>query len=52
MLELIPDTGSELDCREFCREMAGCEYYTFYLNNSPNYGTCVLLSSLQEPIED
>merc|ERR1712013_135877 len=51
-LEMIPDIESEDGCRELCRNEPGCEYYTFYLEDDPYYGTCFLLSSLQPPIQD
>ena len=30
-LDLIPNIGTEWDCRELCAEKSGCEYYTYYL---------------------
>merc|ERR1719334_143838 len=51
-LDLIPNIRSEVDCRKLCIEKSSCEYYTFYLDANPNYGTCVLLSSLLPPIQD
>merc|ERR1712013_649374 len=36
-----------------CSEKSGCEYYTYYyLESEPYYETCVLLSSLQPPVQD
>ena len=52
MLDFIPDIGSERDCKQLCREKAGCEIYTFYLEDDPYHGSCLLLSSLQQPIQD
>ena len=51
-LEMIPDIESEDGCRDLCGDEPGCEYYTFYLEDDPYYGTCFLLSSLQPPIQD
>jgi len=51
-LEMIPNIKFEDDCRELCGDESGCEFYTFYLEDDPNYGACFLLSSLKPPIQD
>ena len=52
MLDFIPNIGTERDCKELCGDRSGCEYYTFYLEDDPYYGSCLLLSSLEPPIQD
>jgi len=52
MLDIIPDIGNEGDCWDLCGKTSGCEFYTFYLEDNPYHGTCVLLSSLQPPLQD
>ena len=51
-LDLIPDTISESDCIDRCRNNTDCKYYTYFLDDDPNYGTCTLLSSFAEPFEE
>merc|ERR1712179_85047 len=52
LLDIVPNIGTEGECRELCRDKSGCEYYTYYLETDPNYGTCFHLKSLEPPVQD
>ena len=50
-VDYIPNLSSESACINECRNVIGCNFYTFYLEDDPNSGTCILLSSIIEPLE-
>ena len=51
-MDSITNLSSELDCINECRKSAGCNFYTFYLEDDPNSGGCILLSSIIDPLEE
>jgi len=51
-VDYIPNVSSESGCINECRSASGCNYYTYYLEDDPNSGVCILLSSIIEPIEE
>ena len=51
LLEIVSEVKSELECRGHCVSTPSCVIYTYFLEDDPNSGTCVLLSSLHEPIQ-
>jgi len=51
-MDYIPNLPTEADCINECKNAEGCNFYTFYLEDDPNYGACFLLSSLIEPLEE
>ena len=51
-MDYFPNLPSEADCKNECDKVQGCNFYTFYLEDDPNYGACYLLSSLIQPLEE
>ena len=51
-MDNITNLSSEPDCAYECWKQRSCNYYTFYLEDDPNSGACVLLSSIIEPLEE
>ena len=51
-LRYIPKLPFESEFINECRQTTGCNYYTYFLEDDPNYGTCILLSSIIEPLEE
>ena len=52
MIEFIPHVETETDCRAACISEAACVFYTYHGASDPVFpATCILLSSLKEPIQ-
>ena len=52
ILEYLTSVPTESDCKSLCRNRTGCFYYTYYLEDDPHQGTCILLTSIIEPTEE
>ena len=51
-IDLVGDVDSESDCRDFCKSMDTCNYYTYFTEDDLHSKACVLLSSLMEPFQN
>ena len=51
-MDNITNISSESECAHECWKQSSCNYYTFYLEDDPNSGGCVLLSSIIEPLAE
>jgi len=51
-VDYITNLPSESACINECRKRSSCNFYTFYLEDDPNSGACVLLSSIIEPLAE
>ena len=52
LVEVFSGVESEFECKELCyNSSSDCKYYTYFLKEDPNSQTCVLLSSLKEPLQ-
>ena len=51
LLQTLVDVETEADCKNYCRHMYGCAFYTYFFKEDPNPKLCVLLSHLIEPLQ-
>ena len=52
LVSYIPNMIEEIDCFDKCRIYSRCQFYTYYTENDPLSGTCILLSKIMEPLEE
>jgi len=50
-VDYITNLSSESECINECKKQSSCNFYTYYLEDDPNSGACILLSSIIEPLE-
>ena len=49
-LDVVSEVSSEENCQAHCVANSECNFYTFFLETDPNAGSCILLTSLIEPV--
>ena len=53
VIEFIPDTVLEHNCKTLCLNNAKCMYYTHFRKDDPNYpDLCVLMTEIKAPFQE